>query len=66
MFATLALEGGKSATWVSEVLGHPDPAMTLRVYAHVLPEESGGLDLLGVGPKVDRNCAPEKPTHATL
>ncbi len=39
----LALESGKSIRWVADQLGHSDPALTLRVYAHVLPEEE--LDL---------------------
>jgi integrase len=36
-FATLALEAGRSVRWVADVLGHADPAFTLRTYAHVLP-----------------------------
>ncbi len=65
-FATLALEGGKSVTWVSRVLGHSDPSMTLRVYAHVLPEESGGLDFLGGGPKVGQRWAEIAPPKNPL
>jgi integrase len=35
-FATLAIEGGRSIMWVSKVLGHQDPSLTLRTYAHML------------------------------
>ncbi len=42
-WATLALESGKSIRWVADQLGHADPALTLRVYAHALPEEERDL-----------------------
>ena len=42
-WATLALASGKSIRWVAEQLWHSDPALTLRVYAHVLREEEVGL-----------------------
>jgi integrase len=42
-WATLALESGKSLRWVARQLGHADPALTLRVYAHALPEEERDL-----------------------
>ncbi len=42
-WATLALASGKSIRWVAEQLGHADPALTLRVYAHVLPEDEVDL-----------------------
>ena len=29
--------------WVADVLGHADPALTLRVYAHAMPAEHGDL-----------------------
>jgi integrase len=35
--ATLLLAGGVHPKVVSEMLGHTDIAITLRVYAHVLP-----------------------------
>ncbi|GAF94179.1 unnamed protein product, partial [marine sediment metagenome] len=38
-WATLALAAGKSPRWVADVLGHADPSLTLRVYAHALREE---------------------------
>ncbi len=36
-FATLLLSNGVDIRTVSELLGHADPAMTLRVYAHAMP-----------------------------
>jgi len=42
-WATFALLSGKNIRWVSEQLGHADPAFTLRVYAHVLREDEVDL-----------------------
>ncbi len=36
-FASLLLANGIDIRTVSELLGHADPAMTLRVYAHAMP-----------------------------
>ena len=45
--ATFALQAGRPVRWVADILGHADPAFTLRVYAHVLPDARGDRDLLG-------------------
>ena len=45
-FASLALAAGKSVPWVADQLGHADPALTLRVYAHVIPNEEPDLSFL--------------------
>ncbi len=45
-WASLALEAGKSIRWVADQLGHADPAMTLRVHAHVIPDEEPDLSFL--------------------
>ena len=37
-WATWAIQAGKNIRWVADVLGHADPAMTLRVYAHAMRE----------------------------
>jgi integrase len=36
-YASVLLEAGENIKAVSEYLGHADPAMTLRVYAHIMP-----------------------------
>ena len=48
-FATLALEAGRSIRFVAEQLGHANPALTLRVYAHALPVEGGDLGFADFG-----------------
>lgn len=45
-FATLALEAGKSVKWVAEMLGHADPSITLRIYAHAIPSQESDLSFL--------------------
>jgi integrase len=37
-FASLLLQAGAPITFVSQQLGHKDPSITLRVYAHWLPD----------------------------
>ncbi|MFF7279060.1 tyrosine-type recombinase/integrase [Streptomyces griseorubiginosus] len=39
-YASVLLDAGESIKAVSEYLGHADPAMTLRVYAHLMPSSS--------------------------
>ncbi|MYS22053.1 Site-specific recombinase XerD [Streptomyces sp. DvalAA-14] len=36
-YASVLLDAGESIKAVSEYLGHADPALTLRVYAHLMP-----------------------------
>jgi len=45
-FASLALASGKSVRWVASQLGHANPELTLRVYAHALREEETDLSFL--------------------
>ncbi len=45
-FASHALAAGKSVRWVAAQLGHANPELTLRVYAHVLREEEEDLSFL--------------------
>jgi hypothetical protein len=45
-WATLALRANKSIRWIAGQLGHSDPAITLRIYAHVLPDEGEALGFL--------------------
>src|SRR5271157_2433982 len=42
-------EAGKSVRWAADQLGHADPALTLRVYAHSLPSEGGDLAFADFG-----------------
>ena len=47
--ATAALGAGKSVRWVADQLGHSDPALTLRVYAHAMREEETDLSFADFG-----------------
>ena len=42
-WATRALEVGRSIRWVADQLGHADPSLTLKVYAHAM--RASGTDL---------------------
>ena len=37
-FASVLLAGGVDIRALSEYLGHHDPALTLRIYAHLMPQ----------------------------
>ncbi len=45
-FATLALESGRNIKWVAEILGHFDPTITLRTYAHAMHKDDDDLGFL--------------------
>jgi hypothetical protein len=45
----MALEAGKSIRRVADVLGHSDPALTLRVYAHAIHEADTDLSFADFG-----------------
>lgn len=45
-YASLALAAGKSVRWVAAQLGHANPELTLRVYAHAMREEESDLSFL--------------------
>ncbi len=40
-YASVLLDAGESIKAVSQYLGHSDPALTLRVYAHLMPSSQG-------------------------
>ena len=42
-WASMALASGKSVRWVADQLGHSSPMLTLKTYAHALPEEEADL-----------------------
>lgn len=47
--ATLALAGGASLRAVAERLGHRDPSLTLRIYAHAMPSDQDRIaDIMDV------------------
>ena len=48
-YASLALAAGRSVRWVAEQLGHSNPELTLRTYAHVLPSEEADLSAVDFG-----------------
>ena len=48
-WATFALQAGKSVRWVADQLGHADPALTMRVYAHAMKEEETDLSFADFG-----------------
>ena len=47
-WATLALQAGKNIRWVADPLGHADPALTLRVYAHAMREAEPDLSFVAL------------------
>ena len=48
-YATRALRAGKSLRWVAQQLGHANPELTLRTYAHVMPEEESDVSFANFG-----------------
>jgi len=48
-FASLALDAGRSIRWVAEQLGHANPELTLRVYAHAMPVDEQDLAFADFG-----------------
>jgi hypothetical protein len=51
----LLLQVGAPITYVNKQLGHADASITMRVYAHYLPD--------GATREVDRLDAVQSPTH---
>jgi hypothetical protein len=48
-WATYALQSGKNIRWVADQLGHADPSLTLRVYAHAMPDDEIDLSFADFG-----------------
>ena len=48
-WATFALRAGKSLRWVADQLGHADPSLTIRTYAHAMPDEETDLSFADFG-----------------
>ena len=53
-WVSLALHSGKSIKWIAAQVGHADPALTLRVYAHLMPDVEEDLSFLEFYPIMDR------------
>ena len=53
-WATWALQAGKSVKWVADVLGHADPTLTLRVYAHAMADDETDLSFASLDFDGDR------------
>ena len=64
-FASLLLAAGEPITYVSRQLGHRDASITLRVYAHWLPDTSArkGVDRLD---DTQRSATPAQPEALTV
>ena len=64
-FASLLLQEGAPITYVSQQLGHRDPSITLRVYAHWLPDTSArkGVDRLD---DTQASATPAQPEALTV
>ena len=58
----MALQAGKSIRWVADQLGHADPALTLRVYAHAMREEESDLSFANFGSPGRPYTAPPSDT----
>ena len=63
-WATHVLGAGKSIKWVADQLGHADPALTLRVYAHAMKEEERDLSFAEFGGSKRLYPAPGEGGHA--
>ena len=58
-WATFALEAGRNVRWVADRLGHADPALTLRTYAHAMRAEDRDVSFAEFGD-------PKRPYAAPL
>ena len=65
-FASQALAAGKSVRWVAAQLGHANPELTLRVYAHVLREEEEDLSFLDYESRAASGGAKRHPDGTKL
>ena len=63
-YASLAMEAGVNVVWLASQLGHADPSMTLRIYAHTVPGGSLKLGFATFGDGTGRRPAFTRGTHA--
>jgi len=45
----MASVAGRSVRWIADPLGHADPVLTLRVYAHAMRQEESDLSFATCG-----------------
>ncbi len=62
-WATFALHAGRNIRWVADQLGHADPALTLRVYAHAMKNEETDLSFAEFGGPKRPYTAPRKESE---
>jgi len=62
-WATFALHAGRNIRWVADQLGHADPALTLRVYAHAMRDEETDLSFAEFGDPKRPYTAPRKESE---
>ena len=62
-WATFALHAGRNIRWVADHLGHADPALTLRVYAHAMRDEETDLSFAKFGDPKRPYTAPRNETE---
>ncbi|MCP5057491.1 MAG: site-specific integrase [bacterium] len=62
-YASRAIAAGRSVRWVAGQLGHANPELTLRVYAHWMTEAEGDLGFAEFG-GIDDSGGPERPQTA--
>ena len=70
----MASAARKSVRWIADQLGHADPALTLRVYAHAMREEETDLSFAEFGgpgrpytaPRSDENLSDSRNSLETL
>jgi len=58
----MALASGKSVRWVADQLGHSSPMLTLKTYAHSMPEQETDLGFADFSTP----SAPKRPYTAPL
>ncbi len=62
-WATFALHAGRNIRWIADQLGHSDPALTLRVYAHAMTNEETDLSFAELGDPKRPYAAPRNETE---
>ncbi len=62
-YASLALHAGKSVKWLADQLGHSNPALTLQIYAHVVPDEETDLGFANFDVPGRPYTAPNSDAH---